>query len=261
MFSGSHRRDRIKSAPHPKGTLSLRGLDGRLERALESVAPCPGEIVAPLHLPFDRASLAPQISPEAMGFHYDQHFVDHVHKLNSLVRATEFEGLALEDIIRQAAWKRKRALLTAASQVWNHAFFWQCLSGEEGRSPDCILGDALTKTFGSIKAFQHSFVEKGMALVGSGWLWLVWHRDHGLVITTTENTIPVWVGSERVPLLVCDLWEHAYFLDWRNDRRGWLQAFVTQRANWNFAARQMASLLKTRPQWVYPSYGERAAIS
>lgn len=254
MFGASNRTDQVKSTPHPNGTLSLGGVRGRLEHALEDAAARPGQKVKPAVLPFGRDALAPQVSHETMKYHYDKHFVGYVRKVNELICNTEFEGFTLEEIIRQAAWKRRRALLTNASQVWNHAFFWQCLSREQGRLPDRILGDALGKTFGSLEAFQRSFIEKGLSLVGSGWLWLVWHKERGLVIATTENTIPVWLGSERIPLLVCDLWEHAYYLDWRNDREGWLRAFVTQRANWNFAASQMASLLKTKPQWVYPSY-------
>lgn len=237
--------------PHPKGTLGFRGPRQRIQ---------PGSMISgstrlgkftPTSLPYARDALVPQISRETMDYHYEKHFVGYVDKLNALIGNTEFESMVLEEVIRQAAWKRKRAIQSNAAQIWNHAFFWKSLSAQEGQKPESILLGGIVKQFGSLKEFQDKFVEKGAAHLGSGWLWLIWDKHRGLMITTTANANPVWLGTDRVPLLVCDLWEHAYYLDWRNDRAGWVHAFITERANWAFAGEQLAALLKGEPQWSY----------
>lgn len=204
-------------------------------------------------LPFAMDAFEPLISREAMHFHFDKHFQGYVNKLNTLIAGSDYARLSLEDIIRQAAWKRRRPMLVNASQIWNHAFFWQSLKVGGGHEPDVILGDAIRRTFGSFANFEAKFVERGLAHVGSGWLWLACHPDRGLIITATENAIPVWLASGRVPLLVCDLWEHAYYLDWKNDRAGWLKGFLSQAANWKFAGEQLASVLDRREPWTYPA--------
>lgn len=209
------------------------------------------KLVAQAHLPFAMDAMEPVISRETMHYHYDKHFKGYVDKLNGLIDGTPYAKLSLEEIIRQAAWKRKRPMLVNASQVWNHAFFWQCLAPNQAGGPDGILADAIERTFGSYADFQAKFIEKGLAHVGSGWLWLVCHPDRGLIITATENAIPVWLASGRVPLLVCDLWEHAYYLDWRNDRAGWLSTFLSKAVNWRFVGEQLASVLVRRESWAY----------
>lgn len=223
------------------------------ESLIASTAPLHAKPLPAMELPFALDALAPVISREAMYYHYDKHFFGYVNKLNQLIEKNDYSRLSLEDIIRQAALNRKAAIFSNASQVWNHAFFWRCLKGGGPVEPDAILRNAISRTFGSVGSFQAEFIERGVAHVGSGWLWLACHPDHGLVITTTDNTTPVWLTSGQVPLMVCDLWEHAYYLDWRNDRAGWLKAFMTTCANWHFAGKQLASVLDKRPQWLYGS--------
>lgn len=253
MKSAFATKPAINPMPHPDGTLGFRGARPRLQpvSTLSSPPTC-GEI-KPTPLPYAREAMAPHLSRETMEYHYDKHFIGYVNKLNGLIRDTEYATMGLEDMIRQAAWRRKRAILSNAAQVWNHAFFWKSMSLEEGQTPDVILSEAITKQFGSLSAFHDKFVEKGASHLGSGWLWLAWEKQRGLVIATTSNATPVWLGTDRAPLLVCDLWEHAYYIDWRDDRAGWLGAFIMERANWTFVGEQMAALIKGEPQWAYPN--------
>jgi len=220
-------------------------------KAAGCASPSGSSALQPPQLPYAYDALKPQISPETMHYHFDKHYLGYVAKVNTLVAGTEYASMPLEEMIRQAAWKRKRSLQTNAAQVWNHAFFWDSLSPVQDRGPDLVLAEALAKTFGSVGKFREKFVERGMAHVGSGWLWLAWHSERGLMIRTTENAIPVWLASGRIPLLVCDLWEHAYYLDWKNDRAGWLDAFVTRLANWELASKQYSAAVNGTAAWQY----------
>lgn len=211
-----------------------------------------GAAFQPAELQFDRSSLEPHISSETMGFHYDKHYLGYLAKVNALVADTDFATMPLEDVIRHAAWKRNRALLANAAQTWNHAFLWKSLSPELDRGPNLVLAEAIAKSFGSVGMFRKKFIEKGLAHLGSGWLWLTWHPDHGLLLRTTENATPIWLASGRIPLLVCDLWEHAYYLDWKNDRAGWLEAFITRLVNWETASEQFAAAVNGTQTWQYP---------
>lgn len=206
----------------------------------------------PAELHFNRSSLEPHVSAETMEFHYDKHYLGYLAKVNALVAGSDLATMPLEEVIRHAAWKRRRPLLANAAQTWNHAFFWESLSPELDRGPNLILAEAIAKSFGSVGRFREKFVEKGLAHLGSGWLWLAWHPDHGLLLRTTENATPIWLASGRIPLLVCDLWEHAYYLDWKNDRAGWLEAFVTRLANWETASKQFAAAVNGTETWQYP---------
>lgn len=232
-----------KLAP-TKGRESAAKADG-------GASPSGSSALQPPQLPYAYDALKPQISPETMHYHFDKHYLGYVAKVNTLVAGTEYASMPLEEMIRQAAWKRKRSLQTNAAQVWNHAFFWDSLSPVQDRGPDLVLAEAIAKTFGSVGKFREKFVERGMAHVGSGWLWLAWHSERGLMLRTTENAIPVWLASGRIPLLVCDLWEHAYYLDWKNDRAGWLDAFVTRLANWELASKQYSAAVNGTAAWQY----------
>ncbi|GEO01188.1 hypothetical protein NSE01_30200 [Novosphingobium sediminis] len=208
--------------------------------------------ILPAELAFARDALQPHVSAETMHYHFDKHYLGYVSKTNALIKGTDLAGATLEDIVRQAAWKRRRSLLVNAAQTWNHAFFWASLSPEGKTGPDAILASALEKAFGSLDSFRQKFIDKGLAHVGSGWLWLVCDKHRGLMLVTTDKAIPVWLGTDRVPLLVCDLWEHAYYLDWKNDRAAWLGAFIENCTNWDHAGRQLAALIKGQATWTYP---------
>lgn len=252
----AEKHNRGVAPPRISGRLSLSGRQKIREALGRKAVPLgartrSGLKAAPLQFP--KSSLAPQCTRESMAHHYDDHFLGCLEKLNVLIRGTDYERLCLEDIIVQADAAQKLELLSIAGTVWNHGFFWRSLSPLFNEKPDCLLAESIERTFGSQGAFEDEFVRKGSNHFGSGWLWLAWQPGAGMVIETTDNAKPIWLNSDRTPLLVCDMWEHAYYLDWKDDRPGFLRAFIAIRANWRFAGAQLGSLLKTQPRWTYPS--------
>ena len=180
-------------------------------------------------LPYALDALEPHMSRETLEFHHGKHHATYVEKLNELVEGTDLDGLPLEEIVRRSSG----ALFDNAAQAWNHGFFWQCLSPSGGGTPDQELGQAIAQGFGSLADFRERFTEAATALFGSGWAWLTLRDDGKLEIETTGNAdTPLRNGGQ--PLLTCDLWEHAYYIDHRNKRPEYLEAFW-QLANWRFA--------------------------
>jgi len=185
-------------------------------------------------LPWARDALAPHISAETIDYHYGKHHQAYVTNLNNQIKGTEFENLALEDIIRKATG----GMFNNAAQVWNHSFYWNCLKPNGGGEPSGALAEAINKAFGSFAQFKEEFTKTCVGTFGSGWGWLVQRADGGLALVSTSNAGTPITGSDR-PLLTCDVWEHAYYIDYRNARPKYLEAFW-QLVNWEFAASQMA---------------------
>lgn len=185
-------------------------------------------------LPYERNALAPHISEETLDYHYGKHHQAYVTKLNEAIAGTEFADLALEDIVRKASG----GMFNNAAQTWNHSFYWNSLSPNGGGNPEGKLADALTKAFGSIDAFREQFSQSGATNFGSGWTWLVQRSDGSLGIVNTANAGTPITGSDK-PLLTCDVWEHAYYIDYRNARPKYIEAFW-KLVNWEFAASNMA---------------------
>lgn len=182
-------------------------------------------------LPYAMDALQPHISRETLEFHYGKHHQTYVTNLNALIPGTEFAADSLEDIIR----KSKGGIYNNAAQVWNHTFYWNCLSPKGGKTPGGKLGQAITSTFGSYEAFQEAFSTASKTLFGSGWTFLVQRTDGSLAITQESNAgCPLSKGE--TPILTCDVWEHAYYIDFRNARPKYLDAFW-QLVNWEFAER------------------------
>jgi superoxide dismutase, Fe-Mn family len=187
-----------------------------------------------MSLPFSSDALSPAISPETLQFHHGKHHKAYVDKLNSLIPGTEFENLALEQIIRSA----KGPVFNNAAQVWNHNFLWQSLA-PKSREPDGELRKLLERDFGSLQSFREKFEAAGIGQFGSGWAWLVLDPKDGKVkIETTPNAENPLLTSKR-PLLTADVWEHAYYIDYRNDRAGYLKT-LWKLTNWEFAERNLA---------------------
>ncbi len=184
-------------------------------------------------LPYALDALAPYVSRETLEFHYGKHHKAYVDKLNSLVPGTEFEKAALEDIIRKA----KGVIFNQAAQVWNHTFYWHSLSPHGGGAPRGALAGALSNSFGSFEAFQKEFSDKAAGLFGSGWAWLVKKPDGKLAIVQTSNAENPLTGADK-PLLTCDVWEHAYYIDYRNARPKYIEAWW-KLANWEFAGKNL----------------------
>jgi Fe-Mn family superoxide dismutase len=185
-------------------------------------------------LPWARDALAPHISAETIDYHYGKHHQTYVTNLNNMIKGTEFENLDLVAIIK----KSQGGMFNNAAQIWNHTFYWNSLSPKGGREPSGKLADAIKKGFGGFSQFKEEFSKTAIGTFGSGWGWLVQRADGGLGLVSTSNAATPITGSDR-PLLTCDVWEHAYYIDYRNARPKYVEAFWNL-VNWEFAASQMA---------------------
>ncbi len=186
-------------------------------------------------LPYAKDALAPHISAETLEFHHGKHHNAYVVKLNSLVEGTDFAGKSLEDIIKSS----EGPVFNNAAQIWNHTFYWHCLSPNGGGEPTGALADAINAKWGSFAAFQTAFNDKAVNNFGSSWTWLVKKADGTLDIVNTSNAGTPLTDSSIKALLTVDLWEHAYYIDFRNARPTYLNAFWAL-ANWEFASANFA---------------------
>ncbi len=179
-------------------------------------------------LPYAKDALVPHISVETLEYHHGKHYKAYVDNLNKLTPGTEFENSSLEDIIKKASG----GTFNNAAQVWNHTFYWNCLSPKGGGIPTGDLNNVITQTFGSFNDFKEKFSNAAVTLFGSGWAWLVKNQNGDLGIEATSNAAnPLKDGKN--PLLTCDVWEHAYYIDYRNARAKYLEAFWNL-VNWEF---------------------------
>jgi len=185
-------------------------------------------------LPYAMDALEPYMSKETLEYHYGKHHRAYVDKLNSLITATEFEDAGLEDIVRKASG----AIFNNAAQVWNHSFFWRCLAPRKRADLPHELANAIQVGFGGLDAFKQAFKKSATEKFGSGWTWLVRTQDGRLAIRNTDDADNPLRSGDRA-LLTCDVWEHAYYIDYRNDRAGYLDAFWNI-VNWKFVAENLA---------------------
>jgi len=189
-------------------------------------------------LPYRQEALEPYISSRTMSFHYGKHHQAYVDNLNKLTAGTPWAGQPLEKVIRETAGAPdKTGIFNNAAQVWNHTFFWQSMKPGGGGKPTGRLMKLIDKSFGSFDEFQKTFVDSGVTQFGSGWVWLVQEGDQLKVVKTSNADTPVAHG--QTALLTCDVWEHAYYLDYQNRRKDFVQAFLDHLANWEFAASQV----------------------
>ena len=184
-------------------------------------------------LPYSLDALEPHISRETLDYHYGKHHRAYVNKLNELIRNTDLEHLPLEAIIRATAplTGRPSPIFNNAAQAWNHAFYWQCLT-PRACTPGVAAAQAINAQFGSVEEFRQQFTQVALNTFGSGWAWLIGNNDGKLEIVSTSNA-ETPLTRDRVPLLTCDLWEHAYYIDYRNARAEYLTAFWKV-LNWDF---------------------------
>jgi Fe-Mn family superoxide dismutase len=186
-------------------------------------------------LPYEKNALEPHISAETIEFHYGKHHQTYVTNLNNLIPGTEFENLSLEDIVK----KSSGGIFNNAAQIWNHTFYWHSLSPTGGGEPTGALADAINATFGSFEKFKEELTKTAVTTFGSGWAWLVKNADGSLGLVSTSNAAtPLTTG--HTPLLTVDVWEHAYYIDYRNARPKYLEAFWNL-VNWEFAASNFAA--------------------
>lgn len=185
-------------------------------------------------LPYAEDALAPYISLETIQYHYGKHHQAYVTNLNNLIPGTEFENMPLEEIVK----KSSGGIFNNAAQVWNHTFFWNSLSPNGGGAPSGALGDAINAKWGSFYAFKEAFAKAAVGTFGSGWAWLVKKADGSLDIVSTSNAATPLTTADKA-LLTIDVWEHAYYIDYRNARPKFVEAFWNI-ANWDFAAKNFA---------------------
>ncbi len=188
-------------------------------------------------LPYPLNGLEPHISKETLEYHHGKHHKAYVTKLNELAPGTEFEGLSLEDIILKAP--AGKPVFNNAAQVWNHTFYWHCMKPKGGGQPSGKLANVIDKTFGSYDKFKQQLTEAGMTQFGSGWAWLVKNTDDKLEILKTGNADNP-LTQKKTPLLTCDVWEHAYYIDTRNDRGKYINNFW-EVVNWDFVSKNFGA--------------------
>jgi len=182
-------------------------------------------------LPYAKNALAPHISEETFDYHYAKHHQTYVTNLNNLIKGTEFENAALVDIIK----KSSGGLYNNAAQVWNHTFFWNSMKPNGGAAPSGALADAINAKWGSFDEFKKAFQASAVGNFGSGWTWLVKKADGSVdIVNTGAAGTPLTTGDTA--LLTIDVWEHAYYIDYRNLRAKFVETFLNHLANWDFAS-------------------------
>lgn len=185
-------------------------------------------------LPYALDALSPHISRETLEYHYGKHHQTYLTNLNKMVAGTPFESMSLEEVVR----KSDGPIFNNAAQVWNHTFYWEGLKPGGGGEPSGALAEAIKKNFGSFSEFRQKFSEAAVGCFGSGWAWLVKKTDGSLAIEKTSNAAnPMTSGMK--PLLTCDVWEHAYYIDYRNARASYVEHFWSL-VNWDFVAKNLA---------------------
>lgn len=182
-------------------------------------------------LPYAKNALAPHISEETIEFHYGKHHQTYVTNLNNLIKGTEFENSSLEEIVK----KSSAGIYNNSAQIWNHTFFWSCMKPNGGAAPTGALADAINAKWGSFDEFKKAFQASAVGNFGSGWTWLVKKADGSVdILNMGAAGTPLTTGD--TPLLTIDVWEHAYYIDYRNARAKFVEVFLASLANWDFAS-------------------------
>ncbi|ADZ42531.1 TPA: superoxide dismutase [Fe] [Yersinia enterocolitica] len=185
-------------------------------------------------LPYAQNALEPHISAETLEYHYGKHHNTYVVNLNNLIKDTEFAGQSLEEIVKTSSG----GIFNNAAQVWNHTFYWHCLSPNGGGEPTGKVADAINQSFGSFAEFKAQFTDAAVKNFGAGWTWLVKKSDGTLAIVSTSNAATPLTTADK-PLLTVDVWEHAYYIDYRNARPKYLENFWAL-VNWSFVEKNLA---------------------
>lgn len=188
-------------------------------------------------LPYSMDALAPHFSEETLQYHYGKHHKAYVDNLNKLIAGTEMEQKSLEDIIKHSTG----TIFNNAAQIWNHTFFWHSISPNGGKTPSGEMLEIIENSFGSYDKFKELFAQKAISQFGSGWAWLIKNANNKLEIISTSNAdTPVREG--QIPLITCDVWEHAYYIDYRNQRPVYVEHFF-ELINWDFALKNFKAML------------------
>jgi len=186
-------------------------------------------------LPYAKNALEPHISEETLEYHYGKHHKTYVDKLNGLLEGTPEADKSLEEVIKGASG----GVFNNAAQVWNHTFYWNCLSPNGGGAATGAVAEAINAAFGSFDKFKEEFSNSAVNNFGSGWTWLVKKGDGSVAIVNTSNAATPVTEADQTPLLTCDVWEHAYYIDYRNARPKYMEAFWAL-VNWDFVNQNFA---------------------
>ncbi|MGV3582808.1 MAG: superoxide dismutase [Methylophilus sp.] len=187
-------------------------------------------------LPYAKDALAPHLSAETFEYHYGKHHQAYVTNLNNLIKSTEFENSSLEEIVKKASG----GIYNNSAQIWNHTFFWSCMKPNGGGAPTGALADAINTKWGSFDAFKAAFQASAVGNFGSGWTWLVKKADGSVdIVNMGAAGTPLTTGDKA--LLCIDVWEHAYYIDYRNARPKFVETFLTSLVNWDFASANFAA--------------------
>lgn len=183
-------------------------------------------------LPYEKNALEPHISAETLEYHHGKHHKTYVDKLNGMIEGTEYAGKSLEEIVKSSSG----GLFNNAAQVWNHTFYWNCLSPNGGGEPTGAVADAINKKFGSFDKFKEEFTNQAIGNFASGWTWLVKTADGGVEIVNTDDAETPLTDDSVTAIMTVDVWEHAYYVDYRNARPKYMEAFWNL-VNWDFVAK------------------------
>jgi Fe-Mn family superoxide dismutase len=190
-------------------------------------------------LPYDKTALEPHMSAQTFDFHHGKHHQTYVTNLNNLVKDTPLATKSLEEVILEAAKSGNAGVFNNAAQVWNHSFFWNCMTPNGGGAPTGAIAEKINADFGSYEKFVEEFKQAGATQFGSGWAWLVIENGTLKVVKTANAETPMTAG--QTALLTCDVWEHAYYLDYQNRRPDFLAAFLANLVNWDFVNANLAA--------------------
>jgi Fe-Mn family superoxide dismutase len=188
-------------------------------------------------LPFDRTALAPNMSAETLDFHHGKHHQAYIDKVNKLLGDTDLEGACLTEVIRAAHERSDKPLFNNAAQIWNHSFFWQCLAPAGSTRPSGKLREKINSDFGGEQPLLDKLAKESVDHFASGWTWLILKNDKLEIISLHDADTPV--ASGITPLLTIDLWEHAYYIDYRNDRAAYVKIVLENIVNWDFVAQNL----------------------
>ena len=201
-------------------------------------------------LPYGYDALEPAMSAVTLHTHHDKHHAAYVEKANALATKAGLETMTLEQLIVEARRRKDQALFNNAAQAWNHGFFWESMTPKHA-APSGALKQAIDDTFGGLGDLKKAFVDEGVGHFASGWVWLT-AGERGLEIISTHDADDTFTKEAEFPLLACDLWEHAYYLDVKQDRPTFLNRWFDELANWSFAERQFAAAKNPEAGYHYP---------
>ncbi len=196
------------------------------------------------NLPYDQDALEPHISAETLSYHYDKHHRGYVDKLNKLIDGTPYAGLSLENIVTKAREEAAIDILNNAQQVWNHTFLWESMSPNGGAAPNGRIKELVEESYGDFDTFKKQFRDAALSHFGSGWVWLVLDGTKLTILTTGNADSPV--ATHLFPLMTLDVWEHAYYIDYKNKRASYVDTFLDKLVSWKFAAANLQNVEKSK---------------